>query len=261
MGPVLLVTSTTFLTHTGDPWLEHAVTSPRTLEQATGAALRLVRETTLAEGPLFSSRAAVATAKRLGMSATAAYKALSVGADAGIVTRLKGGLYRATPPFGPPKIHEFQVATKLVQPSAISGSSALSHWGLIDQTPLHIVTASTPKTVYPPMSRGGSKTGSEETGRHGWVIEGITYVYRKIPEAEMFGMSDVWLDTEIQVPMFDRERAVLDTFLHPRAEGAGHMGELLIEEHLDDLDLDKLRRYAETSDKPSVIARITRAAH
>jgi predicted transcriptional regulator of viral defense system len=225
-------------------------------EQATGAALRLIREVTLAEGPLFSSTAAMAVARRLGISADAAYKALSLAARAGIASRLKGGLYRAAPPFGPPRVPEFLVATKLVQPSVISGQSALSHWGLIDQIPLHIVTASTPKTVLPPMSRGGSHSESGQSGRHGWVVEGVTYTYRKIPQAEMFGISDVWLDTETQVPMFDRERAVLDTFLHPRAEGTGHLGDALLEEHLQDLDLDKLQRYAETSGKARVIARV-----
>lgn len=226
-------------------------------EQATGAALRLVREVTLAEGPLFSSHAAMTVARRrLGISADAAYKALSFAARAGIASRLKGGLYRAAPPFGPPRVPEFLVATKLVQPSVISGQSALSHWGLIDQIPLHIVTASTPKTVLPPMSRGGSHAEPTRSGRHGWVIEGITYIYRKIPEAEMFGISDVWLDTETQVPMFDRERAVLDTFLHPRAEGAGHLGDVLLEQHLQDLDLDQLQRYAETSGKARVIDRV-----
>jgi predicted transcriptional regulator of viral defense system len=225
-------------------------------ERTAGTALRLVREVALAEGPLFTSDAALDVAGRIGMSRDAAYKALSLAARAGIVSRLKGGLYRAEPPFGPAKVHEFVVATTLVRPSVISGPSALSHWSLIDQMPLHIVTASTPKSVLPPMSRGGSETGQAPSGRHGWVIEGITYVYRRIPDAEMFGISDVWLDTETQVPMFDRERAVLDTFLHPRGEGPARFGELLIEEHRDDLDLEKLARYAERSRKPRVAARI-----
>jgi len=228
-------------------------------ERIRGTALRLVREVALAEGPLFTSDAALDVAGRMGMSRDAAYKALSLAARAGIVSRLKGGLYRAEPPFGPAKVHDFVVATTLVRPSVISGPSALSHWSLIDQMPLHIVTASTPKSVLPPMSRGRSETGQAQSGRHGWVIEGITYVYRRIPEAEMFGISDVWLDTETQVAMFDRERAVLDTLLHPRGEGPARFGELLIEEHRDDLDLEKLKQYAERSGKPRVVARITQA--
>lgn len=226
-------------------------------EQIRGTALRLVREVALAEGPLFTSDAALDVAGRIGMSRDSAYKALSLAARAGIVSRLKGGLYRAEPPFGPAKVHEFVVATTLVRPSVISGPSALSHWSLIDQMPLHIVTASASKSVLPPTSRGRSETGQAQSGRHGWVIEGITYVYRKIPEAEMFGISDVWLDTETRAPIFDRERTVLDTFLHPRGEGPARFGELLIEEHRDDLDLEKLMRYAESSNKPRVVGRIT----
>ena len=229
------------------------------IAQAPGAALRLVREVTLAEGPLFSSRAAIAAARELGMSADSAYKALSLAAQAGIAIRLKGGLYRAAPPFGPAHLHEFLVATTLVRPSVISGPSALSHWSLIDQTPLRIVTASSPKTVLPPMSRAASAALLQQVGHHGWVIEGVTYIYRKIPQPEMFGISDVWLDTETQVPMFDRERAVLDTFLHPRAPGSGYLGELLLEEHLQDLDLDRLQRYAHITNNPRVIARVADA--
>jgi predicted transcriptional regulator of viral defense system len=75
-------------------------------------------------------------ARRLGISADAAYKALSLAARAGIARRLKGGLYHAAPLFGPPRVPEFLVATTLVQPSVISGQSALSYWGLIDQIPL-----------------------------------------------------------------------------------------------------------------------------
>jgi predicted transcriptional regulator of viral defense system len=223
----------------------------------SGTALRLVREVTLAEGPLFTSDAALGVASRMGMSSGAAYQALALAARAGVVRRLKGGLYQAEPPFGPPKVHEFAVATKLVRPSAISGPSALSHWNLIDQTPLHIVTASTPKSVLPPTSRGRSEPETIPPGRRGWVIEGITYVYRRIPETEMFGISDVWLDTETRVPMFDRERSLLDAFLHPRGEGPASFGELLIDEHRDELDFEKLKRYAEQSGKPRVAARIT----
>lgn len=224
--------------------------------QPPGAALRLVREATLSEGPLFSSSAGLAAGRRLGMSGDAAYKALSLAAHTGVAIRLKGGLYRSAPPFGPAHVHEFLVATALVRPSVISGASALSHWGLIDQTPFRIVTASTPKSVVPPMSRG-SLTKQHGPGRHGWMVEGVTYIYRRIPEDEMFGFSDVWLDTETRVPMFDRERTVLDAFLHPRTEGGGNLAAALADEQAHELDLDQLVAYAEASGRPSVIARVT----
>ncbi len=48
------------------------------------------------------------------MSRDAAYKALSLAASAGVVNRLKGGFYRAEPPFGPAKVHEFVIATTSV---------------------------------------------------------------------------------------------------------------------------------------------------
>jgi predicted transcriptional regulator of viral defense system len=228
--------------------------------RASGAALRLVRELVLTEGPIFTTGAALELGQRLGMSADAAYKALSLAAQSGVAPRLKGGLYRAAPPFGPAHLHEFAVATALVRPSVISGASALSHWGLVDQTPLRIVTASSPKVVLPPMSRGQRPASpSTHQMRHGWVIEGVTYVYRRIPESEMFGISDVWLDTETHVPIFDKERALLDTFLHPRADGGGHLGDAILAEHGEDLDVDLLMSYATTSGHARAAARIAAA--
>jgi len=228
--------------------------------RAPGAALRLVRELVLSEGPIFTTGAALEIGRRLGMSAAATYKALSLADQTGVSPRLKGGLYRAAPPFGPAHLHEFAVATALVRPAVIAGASALSHWGLIDQTPLQIVTASSPKVVLPPMSRGhGHASSPTHQGRHGWVIEGVTYVYRRIPEPEMFGISDVWLDTETHVPMFDKERALLDTFLHPRAAGGGDLGDAILQEHQDDLDVDRLLAYAATSGHERVTARIADA--
>lgn len=228
--------------------------------RAPGAALRLVRELVLSEGPIFTTDAALEIGQRLGMSAAAIYKALSLAAQSGVAPRLKGGLYRAAPPFGPRHLHEFAVATALVRPAVIAGASALSHWGLVDQTPLRIVTAASPKVVLPPMSRGrGEASRPTSQGRHGWVIEGVTYVYRRIPESDMFGISDVWLDTETHVPMFDKERALLDTFLHPRAGAGGHLGEAILTDHQEGVDVDRLLAYATTSGHERVAARIANA--
>jgi predicted transcriptional regulator of viral defense system len=227
--------------------------------KAPGTALRLIREATLEHGPIFSSREALETGAQLGMSQASTYKALSAASQAGVAYRLKGGMYRSAPPFGPPHVHEFVIATSLVRPSVISGVSALSHWGLIDQTPMRIVTASTPKSVVPPDARSGTTPRSQMPGRLGWVIDGITYVYRRIPEREMFGIIDVWLDTETQVKMFDRERTLIDTFIHMRGEGTGHLGDALLGEHGTELDLDLLLHYATQSDKPIVVQRVKRA--
>lgn len=228
-------------------------------QQPPGAALRLVRAVTLAEGSLFSSDDALEAGRHLGMSEDSVYKALSLAAQTGVAIRLKGGLYRAAPPFGPDHLHEFLVATALVRLSVISGTSALSHWSLIDQTPLHIVTAATTKSVVPPASRGRGDDTSLAVGRNGWVIDGVTYLYRRIPESEMFGFSDVWLDTETRVAMFDRERAVLDTFLHPRGEGSGRLGAIILDEHRTEIDLGRLRAYAATTGRPRLLARVADA--
>jgi len=61
----------------------------------------------------------------------------------------------------------------------------------------------------------------------------------------MFGIVDVWVDSETRVPFFDRERTILDAFLQTRAFGRGHLGEMLVAAHHDALDQDRLAGYAE----------------
>jgi predicted transcriptional regulator of viral defense system len=95
---------------------------------------------------------------------------------------------------------------------------------------------------------------------HGaWVLDGIRYEFIRIRPEDMFGIEEVWVDARTRVPMFDRERALLDAFVHLRGFGAGGLGEQILGEHPDQIDREALLRYAEQMARPRVLDRVRRA--
>lgn len=205
-------------------------------------------------GP-FTSAEALESARPLGVSRAHAYMLLSRLAGSRYLRRLKGGLYafgRRLGSEGSP--HSFAIATSLVQPSVISHWSALHYWDLIDQVPM-AVTASTPKLVTPPEVR----SSHPRSGHAAWVIDGIRYEYVKIPHEHMFGVTEEWVDDRTQVPIFDKERALLDAFIHFRDFGKGGLGPQIVLERRDQLDLDKLRGYAKGIGRAASIKRVESA--
>ena len=74
----------------------------------------------------------------------------------------------------------------------------------MEQVPLRTVTASTTRRV---------PAHDERPGRAGWVVDGITYRFVRIPERHMFGIVDVWVDGETRAPLFDRERQETPLFV------------------------------------------------
>ena len=150
------------------------------------------------------------------------------------------------------QVHPFAVATSLVEPSAVSHWSAMSYHGFTDQIP-HIVTAFTPqKVVTPTMRRSNAKIGT----RHSWDVWGSRYEYVTVIPDHLFGIEDVWVDERFRIPITDKERTVLETFVSPRLFGG--IGEALatIEEHIHELDLEKLVGYAVQYGKASAIKRL-----
>ena len=179
---------------------------------------------------------------------------LSQLAMAGWVQRLRRGLYvwSGTLPGGA-HIHPFVVATRLVQPSAISHWSALNHHGLTEQVP-QAVTASTPKKVVTPSMRGSAKPARQ--GRHFWEIGGVRYEYVTVKQDYFFGIEEIWIDQTFKVPITDPERTVLDLFAQPRLFGG--LGEALavLQEHAADINVDRLVSYAVRYGKGSVAKRL-----
>ena len=177
---------------------------------------------------------------------------LSKLAASGWIERLRRGLYAGTGSLpGWVEVHPFAIATRLVSPSAISGWSALHHHGLTEQVP-QTVTSSTPKKVVTPSMR----SAAHRADKHAWEVGGLRYEYVTVPEERFFGIEEVWVDDRFKVPIYDRERALLDCFALPRHSGSLAEGLGILEERLDDLDVGKLVSYALRYGKASVVKRL-----
>jgi predicted transcriptional regulator of viral defense system len=219
--------------------------------------IRLLEHVVEAHGELFATDEVVEGAQSLGLSRTHAYKLLHELTRSGYLRRLPKGLYVVKSPIaGGVAPHSFAIATHLVRPSAISHWSALQYWALVHQVPF-VVTASTPKVVVTPEMRQKEPKRSSKRREHAaWVVDGVRYEFIRIRPEDMFGIEQVWVDSRTRVPIFDRERALLDAFLHLRGFGAGGLGGQILTEHLQEIDRDKLLRYAERMGRPRVLARV-----
>lgn len=173
--------------------------------------------------------------------------------QAGWLVKLRRGLYAmSTVASGEIGVHPFVIATRLVSPSAISHWSALSHHGLTDQVP-RVVTAFTPKKVVTPSMRSADHSG---LARHAWKIAGVAYEYVSVRKDHFFGIEQVWVDENSRVPIADRERTVLETFISPRRFGGIGVALRLIESHARQLQLDRLVEYTLRYGKISVAKRL-----
>ncbi len=202
---------------------------------------------------IFTVADAKAQASKVGVSENYLSQILSHLEKAGWILRLRRGLYAGTGSLpGVIGVHPFAIATRLVEPSAISHWSAMSHHGLTDQIP-HVVTAFTPRKVVTPTMR---ETTGRLRGKHAWEAVGVRYEYVSVIEDHFFGIEEIWVDEYFRVPITDRERTVLETFVSPRLFGG--IGEALqtLEEHLDEINLEKLTGYAVRYGKVSVAKRL-----
>ena len=216
--------------------------------------VRLLRELT-AEGLIvFSSADVRRVGTQLGISSDYLRVLISQLARGGWLTRLRRGMYAVTGALaGDLHIHPFAVATQIVQPSAISHWSAMHHHGLTEQVPRG-VSVITPKKVVTPSMRKPSD--EDRHGHHAWEIGGIWYEYVSVKPEHFFGIAEVWIDQHFRVPITDQERTILDLFAFPRLFGG--MGEALtvIEEHIQDIDLQRLVDYAVRYGTGSVAKRL-----
>lgn len=181
-------------------------------------------------------------------------KILSNLAKHGRVLRLRRGLYVSIGLLPEQtSTHPFVISAYLIQPSAISHWSALQHHGLTEQIP-QIVTASTPSKVVTPSMR--EKQSQRSKTKHVWEIDGVRYEYINIQQKHFFGIEKIWLDEHFQVSITDKERTLLDLFIHPKMFGG--MGEALgvLENALATIDIQKLVDYAIQYDKKSVAKRL-----
>lgn len=169
---------------------------------------------------------------------------------AGFIRRLKHGAYAlATGLPGFPEAHPFALGMALVQPSSISGWAALNHHGLTEQIP-RVITLTTPKRVVTPAMRGAVKMAPSA-----WEVAGQKFEIVTVVPTHFFGDEEMWLG-DSRVRMFDRERALLDCFALPRRFGGIAEGLGILEEHLQQLDLQRLVAHAQRYGKAAVARRV-----
>ena len=225
-------------------------------ERAGSSALRLLQRTLEAApgGRVFTSRDAIVAGAELGFGSEHTYKMLSSLVDRGLVDRPRGGLYVMRPPFGGPvPVRPLVIAVHAVTPAAVSGDTALAHWGLLGQAPLHEEVVSTPTRI---QWRSGIRADGADRL---WAVGGTTIRFHRIPLNEMFGITSVRLDSDSVVPIFDRERALLELLGSgpDRAEWA----EELLGQHHPEIDHARLLQYAERvelGEAPAAILASTR---
>lgn len=198
----------------------------------------------------FSVEDARATARDLGISDTHLVSLLHRLARFGFVQRLKRGSYALGPGLpGVARAHPFAVAMALVEPCAVSGYAALNHHGLTEQIP-RMVTLTTPKRVVTPAMRGAIRAAPST-----WTAAGQTFEIVVVVPAHFFGDEEVWIGNS-RARIFDRERALLDCFALPRRFGGIAEGLGILEEHLHELDVERLVAHAVRYGKIAVAKRV-----
>lgn len=215
------------------------------------AGLRLLDDLETAGLDPFTVADAKAQGKTLGLSASHTTSLLHRLSAGGRLTRLKKGVYAINDPLTRlPRAHPFAIGTALVIPSAISHWSAFQHWGLTEQIP-HAVTLSSPTRTFPP-----SAESHDQGMRRGWVVAGTRYEVTAVTEQRFFGVENVWMNERDQVAIFDRERSLLDAFQHFHIFGSLSVGLEALEEHLGELNLNRLARYALQLGVTAVVKRL-----
>lgn len=227
----------------------YAARTSRSYGELAGRQLLTALET--AEHDPFTVAEATGEGARLGLSARHVVSLLHRLSTSEAITRLKKGVYAINDPLTRlPRAHPFAIGTALATPSAISHWSAFQHWGLTDQIP-DAVTLSSPTRTFSP-----SPESQDHGTRRAWVVAGTRYEVTAITRERFFGFDKVWLNGRDQVAIFDRERSLLDAFQHFHIFGSLSVGLEALEEHLGELDLNRLARYAVQLGVTAVVKRL-----
>lgn len=180
-----------------------------------------------------------------GVSLNYLYQTLHYLELSGWIIRLKNGLYSLSSSIpGITPLHEFQIAMALVQPAAISHWSALSYHHLTEQVPRQVFVLTTAKSL--PRKRG-IKAQTSDT----YFTANINYQFIKIKPELFFGTQEIWIN-ESKIKITDAERTVLDCLMSPKY--CGGFSEILhiLEQHLNELKLNKMIEYAVRLDTATI---------
>ncbi len=225
------------------------VASPRNYGAPAG--IRLVAAIESVGFPLFNAVQAANEAATLGLTKGHTNMLLHELAAGGWITRVKKGLYAVNDPLTrSPKAHPFSIGAAIVERAAISHWSAFQHWGLTEQIPSTVMLSS-PTRTFPPAAEDHAASG-----RPGWTVAGVRYEFVSVPPPRFFGVTEVWLDEQSRVPVFERERALLDAFYHFHIFGSLSVGMEILEAHLSDIDVDRLVDYAVRFGVAAIVKRL-----
>jgi len=146
----------------------------------------------------------------------------------GRLIQLRRGLYALAPPFQKVRPHPFLIANRMVRASYVSRQSALEYYGLI---PEHVPVVTSATT---------SRPWRRETPLG-------TFEYRHIKPDFFHGYRTVELTEGQAALVATPEKALLDLlYLQPASDSLEYLAELRLES-LEGLDLNELRRLAESS--------------
>lgn len=148
--------------------------------------------------------------------------------------QLRRGVYALAPPCQRVRPHPFLVANRLVRGSYVSLQAALAHYNLIPE--------------YVPVTTSVTSARPDR-----WDTPLGSYEYRHLRKDLLAGDRRIALAEGQQAYMASPEKALLDLlYLEPDADTEEYLSELRLQ-HLDTLDLDQLRRQAETFGKPKLL--------
>jgi predicted transcriptional regulator of viral defense system len=178
---------------------------------------------------------------------------LSALIRSGRLEPLKRGVYalKVAPPGM--EVHPFAVAVAIIQPSAVSHWSALSHHGFTTQVP-KMVQVSTPSKVVTPEMRQGK--AYRPRGRTVWRALGVEVEFIHVRPRAFFGHQKIWVSNWNQGLITNPERTVLDLVARPEVFGGLAAALDILEEILPRIDEQRLIRYGLEYQVGAVIKRL-----
>lgn len=234
--------------------VDYFTMSARANSQTTygGLGLNLLRAVAERGRAIFTAADARQIASETGIASSYLSILLHRLIQAGLVQHVKRGTYALTTGLlGFPEAHLFAVGMALIDPCAVSGWAALNHHGLTEQIP-QVITLTTPRRIVTPAMRGAARMAASSSI---WEVAGQRYEILTVVPAHYFGYEEIWLG-DSQARIFDRERALLDCFALPRRFGGLAEGLGILEEHLHELDIDRLVDHARRYGTISVAKRV-----
>ena len=173
--------------------------------------IELVRLLAYEGDRIFTTDRARELAPRVGLKDPYLWEALYHLRQNGWIVSLRRGLYvlSSTVP-GIVPAHEFEIATTLVEPAAVSHWSALHYHGLTEQAPRKIFVLTTTEASVPRLRR----SGFNHPGR-GYAVGDRTYRFIQVRPDRFFGTKKVWIG-DARIAITDLERTLLDGLSRPQ---------------------------------------------